>query len=315
MTAVPETDYDSPWKEALERYFEAFMAFFFPHAHADIDWARGYEFLDKELQQVVREAELGRRLVDKLVKVWRRAGEEAWVLVHGEVQSQVDADFPKRMYVYNYRLFDRYDRWVVSVAVLGDDRADWRPEGYGYELWGCQAGLRFPVVKLTDYAHQRELLGSSLNPFSVVVMAHLQAQATRRDPTGRLQWKLRVVKGLYERGYQREEIVEVFRLIDWLLVLPEELEQGFKDALIQYEEETQMPYITSIERLGIQQGIQQGILQNAREDILDILETRFADVPQSIVEEINRIDDSTILKMLLKRAIAMSSVEEFEKAL
>jgi hypothetical protein len=28
MTAIPETDYDSPWKEALERYFEAFMAFF-----------------------------------------------------------------------------------------------------------------------------------------------------------------------------------------------------------------------------------------------------------------------------------------------
>jgi hypothetical protein len=52
-----QVDYDSPWKEALERYFEAFMAFFFPQAHSDIDWARGYEFLDKELQQVVREAE------------------------------------------------------------------------------------------------------------------------------------------------------------------------------------------------------------------------------------------------------------------
>jgi hypothetical protein len=45
------TDFDSPWKEALEHYFPQFMAFFFPHAHGDIDWARGYEFLDKELQQ------------------------------------------------------------------------------------------------------------------------------------------------------------------------------------------------------------------------------------------------------------------------
>ena len=58
------TDYDSPWKEALDRYFELFLAFFFPHAHAEIDWLRGYEALDKELQQVVREAELGRRVVD-----------------------------------------------------------------------------------------------------------------------------------------------------------------------------------------------------------------------------------------------------------
>jgi hypothetical protein len=76
------TDYDSPWKEALERYLPQFLEFFFPEAHGDICWERGYEFLDKELQQVVRDAELGRRLADKLVKVWRTGGEEVWVLIH-----------------------------------------------------------------------------------------------------------------------------------------------------------------------------------------------------------------------------------------
>ena len=54
------TDYDSPWKDVLEAYFEPFMAFFFPQAHAEIDWTQGYEFLDKELAQVVRDAELAR---------------------------------------------------------------------------------------------------------------------------------------------------------------------------------------------------------------------------------------------------------------
>ncbi len=42
-------DYDSPWKEMLDGYFPAFMAFFFPEAHTDIDWTRGYESLDTEL--------------------------------------------------------------------------------------------------------------------------------------------------------------------------------------------------------------------------------------------------------------------------
>jgi hypothetical protein len=42
----PATDYDSPWKEALDRYFERCMALFFPQAHADIDWTRGYEMPD-----------------------------------------------------------------------------------------------------------------------------------------------------------------------------------------------------------------------------------------------------------------------------
>jgi hypothetical protein len=36
-------DYDSPWKEMLDGYFPAFMAFFFPAAAAEIDWSRGYE--------------------------------------------------------------------------------------------------------------------------------------------------------------------------------------------------------------------------------------------------------------------------------
>jgi len=101
------TDFDSPWKEALDRYFEWFLAFCFPQVHADIDWRRGYAMLDKELQQIVRQAEQGRRVVDKLVKVWLKTGEERWLLIHVEVQTQREKDFPKRIHVYNYRLFDR----------------------------------------------------------------------------------------------------------------------------------------------------------------------------------------------------------------
>jgi hypothetical protein len=80
-------DYDSPWKEALDFYFEKFLALLFPDVHAQIDWSRGYESLDKEFQQVVREAQVGRRYVDKLVKVWTKDGDERWILIHVEVQS------------------------------------------------------------------------------------------------------------------------------------------------------------------------------------------------------------------------------------
>ncbi|MCP4346718.1 MAG: hypothetical protein GY795_14470 [Desulfobacterales bacterium] len=49
MTNENSADYDSPWKEAVEVYFEAFMLFFFPNIHDEIDWSMGYEFLEKEL--------------------------------------------------------------------------------------------------------------------------------------------------------------------------------------------------------------------------------------------------------------------------
>ena len=102
------TDYDSPWKNVLERYFPEFLAFFFPVVHAGIDWSQGYIFLDKELQKVVRDAVLGRRWADKLARVTGRDGVEDWVLVHIEVQGEDKPDFAQRMFVYNYRLYDRH---------------------------------------------------------------------------------------------------------------------------------------------------------------------------------------------------------------
>jgi hypothetical protein len=64
-------DLDFPWKEALEMFLAPFVAYFFPPIHAAMDWGRGYQSLDKELQQVVRGARTGKRLADKLFQVWR----------------------------------------------------------------------------------------------------------------------------------------------------------------------------------------------------------------------------------------------------
>jgi hypothetical protein len=58
-------DYDSPWKEALDKRFEELLALLFPTIHERIDWQQPIEFLDKELIQVVRDADEGRRHVDK----------------------------------------------------------------------------------------------------------------------------------------------------------------------------------------------------------------------------------------------------------
>jgi hypothetical protein len=85
---MESADYDSPWKDLLDEYFEQFMEFFFSSAYAQIDWARGFEFLDKELQKITADAALGRRTVDKLVKVWLKSGDHVIALIHCEVQSE-----------------------------------------------------------------------------------------------------------------------------------------------------------------------------------------------------------------------------------
>ena len=116
---APAGDWDSPWKEALDYFLDRFLAFFFPLIHTAIDWGRGYEALDKEFQQIVREAAAGRVLADKLFKVWRKDGTEEWLLIHIEVQGQVEPDLPRRMFIYNVRAFQLYGRTVVPWRVPG----------------------------------------------------------------------------------------------------------------------------------------------------------------------------------------------------
>jgi hypothetical protein len=50
----------------------------------------------------------------------------------------------------------------------------------------------------------------------------------------------------------RQEILELFRFIDWLLVLPPGLDPVFWAELSEFEEEQRMPYVTSVERIGIE---------------------------------------------------------------
>jgi hypothetical protein len=49
------------------------------------------------------------------------------------------------------------------------------------------------------------------------------------------QWKLRLMRGLYERVWPRHEILPLFRFIAWLLVLPAALNREFWHALRKFE--------------------------------------------------------------------------------
>jgi hypothetical protein len=88
-----------------------------------------------------------------------------------------------------------------------------------------------------------------------------------------------------------------------------------------------MPHITLFEELalkeglekglekGLMEGLEKGIIQTAREAILDVLDTRFGEVPGSVRERINAIGSERNLKDLHRRAILTPSLEEFQAAL
>ncbi|BAU16050.1 hypothetical protein LEP3755_66170 (plasmid) [Leptolyngbya sp. NIES-3755] len=307
MVSSPPANYDAPWKEALERYFEQFLIFFFPQIHAEIDWQRGCESMDSEFQQVVRDAEVGKRFVDKLVKVWQRNGQEVFVLIHVEIQSQYDAEFAKRMYTYSYRIFDRYNRDVVSLAILGDTEQTWRPNSYHIDRWGCRVGIEFPSVKLLDFATRIDELAEDHNPFARLVWAHLQTQATTGNAEERLAWKLRLILEMQSVGYSEDTILELFRFIDLMMTLPPELDLAFDAEIRRFGAENAMPYLTTIERFAQ--------LRTAREAVLEVLTVRFGTLPAEFAQQLEQVNDAEQLKQLLRQSITVASIAEFQTAL
>ena len=275
-----KSDQDSPWKEALERFFPEFLALLFPAIHIEIDWSVPYRSLDSELQQITGDADSGRRHADKLLDVRTTDGRETWVLVHVEVQGDAHAVFPQRMFQYNYRIRDRYGRSVVSLAVLSDSNRRFRPVCYEDGRWGCRILFEFPMVKLLDFAEPEQwaALEASDNVFALVVMAQIRAKVT--DDAETLKgWKFRLIRLMYERGYERALILELFRLIDWMIRLPAGLEADFRQQLFAYEEQQRMPYVTTVEQAGIEKGLQQGVKQGVKQGeaiiLLALLQEKF----------------------------------------
>ena len=316
-----QQDFDSPWKEALDAYFPSFLLFFFPKVYAAVDWSRGYVFLDKEFQKITRDAEQGRRYVDKLVRVFRNDGKETWLLIHVEIQGQPDANFPERMFVYYYRIIDRYKRETVSLGVLSDSSEDFRPGPYTHECLGCGITFTFPVAKVLDYGKDWSKLEQSDNAFAMVVMAHLKAQEIGvGEGEERRRWKLHLIRLLYDQGYGRKDVLQLFRFIDWLLILPPELEQGFAEELHKIEEERKVEYITSVERIGIEkgfqegidQGIQQGGILEAKNMLTELLSLRFAMPQEEAVRCVEGVTEYKVLKQLFREAVQCDDLGKFQ---
>ncbi len=252
------------------------IAFFFPQTDALIDWSKPYEFLDKEFQAVSQDAELGRRYADQLVKVWPKGGEQIWLLLHLEVQSQSETGFEERMFTYSIRIFDQFRQVPISLAILCDESLSWRPSRYEVDYPDTSLNFRFGTVKLSDWRDagaprvRMDELESSDNPFATVVLAHLKVIETKNNVDQRKAWKFRLTRGLYEKGYDRQEILDLYRFIDWILALPEAVEREFWQELQVFEEERKVTYVTNAERFGIEKGA----VQEARSLILRLLSRR-----------------------------------------
>ena len=216
---------------------------------------------------------------------------------------------------------------MVSLAILADGHAQWKPAAFKQALWGCESQLRFPVCKLLELGRSETQLLRNPNPFAIVVLAQIKALQTKGLLRQRRVWKTTLAKLGYERNYPKRVILDLFSFVDWIMVLSPKLESEFDTEHTHYEDSKGMKYVTNIERRGRaegrvegrvegrQEGQQIGQIRSQQESVLAVLETRFSEVPYALREAVTGVDDLARLKEWHRLAIQLPNLEEFQARL
>ncbi|WP_211335133.1 DUF4351 domain-containing protein [Thiocapsa rosea] len=109
---------------------------------------------------------------------------------------------------------------------------------------------------------------------------------TRGDAEQRYAAKWRLARLLYERNWDRQRIIDLFAVIDWMMTLPVALEAKLWQNLTTLERNKTMPYVTSVERLGYTRGHSEGREEGRRAEaetlVRKLLQRRLGALPGQI---------------------------------
>lgn len=209
-TYRPQKD-DLLWKGIIEDVFEDFLCFFVPEAEKEFDLSRGFEFLSQELEQLFppEDDQYHPKTIDKLVRVFRKDGTEASILVHIEIQDKYKEDFSLRMFTYYYRIFDKYRKHITAFAILTEPTSKSRSNSFNSSAYGTSLDYTFNLYKIADQ-NPGELYKSK-NAFAMVVLiaqSALYGKLLSEDNRDEflLDLKMRLAKELLSMDMPKEKI-------------------------------------------------------------------------------------------------------------
>ncbi|MEK5038033.1 Rpn family recombination-promoting nuclease/putative transposase [Sporosarcina sp. FSL K6-3457] len=262
-------DQDGLWKKVIGELFEEFLLFFAPELHTRVDFSVEPDFLDKELFQEIVDKKKGRRFADRLAKVHLNDGKEQWILIHIEVQSKKETDFPERMFQYFYRIYDRYQEKIVAIAVHTSFNQSDIPERFEYDYFGTQ--LHYSYRNYRTEAYPDNELEQSDNLFSQIILAAKALHQTKDEDHQRFLFKRKLMRELIRnQNYSRTAVQAVFHFIDYLLQLPEAYTKRLSEEIRPmireetelmelYNKENASPTILNAFDLELEKGIERGI--------------------------------------------------------
>ena len=215
---------DTLWREFLSGSFHHTLRSVLPEMSKAVDPLRPIRFLDAELRRLARFTRRysgsppdGRRFVDILADVPLISGDNAWILLHAEVQGRGGKeDFPLRMHRYRCLLEGRYNRPVVGLALLVQPIGEGQSEGvYEWGMFGSEVIYRYPVFRI--YEGDEEALRSSENPFDLAHYAGMQAWRNRSSDVRKLGYMKILLGELNRRGWSHEEKAALLWFVEGIM--------------------------------------------------------------------------------------------------
>lgn len=215
----PKIDFDNNWKEAIEKHAYEAIAFLMPDLYPQIDTSRTPVFLEQEMRNIKRKTLKGRkRIVDKLIKVWLKTGEERWLLIHIEIESSDEDGFGKRMYIYFSRAFDKYDVVIVALALFVGEKVPPNHNIFEEKNFGTTLTYGYNTYIVAQQSEE-ELLASD-NIFALFILANLYTIKTKDDMERRLEMKKKMYELAIERNIPLEIMNSLLTFVFEIMALP-----------------------------------------------------------------------------------------------
>lgn len=255
---------DALWKAIIEDLAEDLLRFFFPGYVDLIDFFRGFEFLDKELQQLFTDAETSARRADKLIKAWLKNGEEAWFLIHIEVQGYPDDQFALRMFQSAYRIFDKHGRPLVALVIYTDAKRSHHVNEYRTFFMETELIYRFKTFSLVDQS--LEELAADENIFAAVLEAAAIEILHRGHDEDKIRLGLNLARRLLKKGWPRVKVDRILNFIRYSIRLDEEKSLNFGKEFEFITEHTgpmgiQELILEELSKKATEKGLEQGLEQ------------------------------------------------------
>jgi hypothetical protein len=296
-------DHDQLSKTILTAFFGEFIELFqkalVQAIHVDTT-----QFLDKE---TFTDLPLGeKKILDVVAKVETISGNPPVILIHIEIESGYPTAFPERMFNYYTVLRLRHHLLIISIVVYLEKSGEglWRethreaPLGKQSVLFESDA-IGLPGLDAATYL-------ATGNPLAFA----FAAQMKRGDwSKGRLKYECLSRIVLCQVNEARRSL-----LINWVQTYLElsETEQQEFEALVTASPLTEevRTVLLTYEGKMIQKGIQQGIQQAKQQTLLDLLQTKFGQLPAEIPQRVLSMEQIEELDQLLRQIITANSLDE-----